>query len=202
MELHLWVSLVIVCILGALSPGPSLAVVIKNTINGGAIQGYATAISHGIGVGIYAALCVAGLGVVIVNSPVMFQILQYGGAAFLVYLGIKALMAGKSSAPSTDEAQVENVNGLRDGFLIAFLNPKLAIFFIALFSQFIEPDALMTQKVVMVATVGLIDALWYVVVTFALTRGDIINKLKNNAHIVDKVTGVVLISLATRVVLQ
>ena len=202
MELHLWVSLVIVCILGALSPGPSLAVVIKNTINGGAIQGYATAISHGIGVGIYAALCVAGLGVGIVNSPVMFQILQYGGAAFLVYLGIKALMAGKSSAPNTDEAQVENVNGLRDGFLIAFLNPKLAIFFIALFSQFIEPDALMTQKVVMVATVGLIDALWYVVVTFALTRGDIINKLKNNAHIVDKVTGVVLISLATRVVLQ
>ena len=202
MELHLWISLVIVCILGALSPGPSLAVVIKNTINGGAIQGYATAISHGIGVGIYAALCVAGLGVVIVNSPVMFQILQYGGAAFLVYLGIKALMAGKSSAPNTDEAQIENVNGLRDGFLIAFLNPKLAIFFIALFSQFIEPDALMTQKVVMVATVGLIDALWYVVVTFALTRGDIINKLKNNAHIVDKVTGVVLISLATRVVLQ
>ena len=202
MELHLWVSLVIVCILGALSPGPSLAVVIKNTINGGAIQGYATAISHGIGVGIYAALCVAGLGVVIVNSPVMFQVLQYGGAAFLVYLGIKALMAGKSSAPNTDEAQVENVNGLRDGFLIAFLNPKLAIFFIALFSQFIEPDALMTQKVVMVATVGLIDALWYVVVTFALTRGDIINKFKNNAHIVDKVTGVVLISLATRVVLQ
>ena len=202
MELHLWISLVIVCILGALSPGPSLAVVIKNTINGGAIQGYATAISHGIGVGIYAALCVAGLGIVIVNSPVMFQILQYGGAAFLVYLGIKALMAGKSSAPNTDEAQIENVNGLRDGFLIAFLNPKLAIFFIALFSQFIEPDALMTQKVVMVATVGLIDALWYVVVTFALTRGDIINKLKNNAHIVDKVTGVVLISLATRVVLQ
>ncbi len=202
MEFHLWVSLVVVCMLGALSPGPSLALVIKNTINGGGQQGYATAISHGIGVAIYAAACIAGLGILIVNSPILFSVLQYGGAAFLVYLGIKALLASKQ--PVTEET-IEtdiNVNGWRDGFLIAFLNPKLAIFFIALFSQFIDANASLEQKIIMTSTVGLIDAVWYCLVTFTLTRGNIITKLKRNSHIVDKVTGVVLISLAARVVLQ
>ena len=77
MEFHLWLSLVLICVLGALSPGPSLALVIKNTIHGGAKQGYATAISHGLGVAIYAGACIAGLGVLIVNSPVLFQFLQF-----------------------------------------------------------------------------------------------------------------------------
>ncbi|GLX82819.1 LysE family translocator [Thalassotalea eurytherma] len=202
MEFHLWLSLVLICVLGALSPGPSLALVIKNTIHGGAKQGYATAISHGLGVAIYAGACIAGLGVLIVNSPVLFQFLQYGGAAFLVYLGVKALLAKKPSTNDDNQAVEINVNGWRDGFLIAFLNPKLAIFFIALFSQFIDASASIEQKMIMVSTVGLIDGIWYCLVTFALTRGNIIEKLRNNSHIVDKVTGVVLISLATRVVLQ
>ena len=202
MEFHLWLSLVLICVLGALSPGPSLALVIKNTIHGGAKQGYATAISHGLGVAIYAGACIAGLGVLIVNSPVLFQFLQYGGAAFLVYLGVKALLAKKPSTNDDNQAVDINVNGWRDGFLIAFLNPKLAIFFIALFSQFIDANASIEQKMIMVSTVGLIDGIWYCLVTFALTRGNIIEKLRNNSHIVDKVTGVVLISLATRVVLQ
>lgn len=202
MEFHLWLSLVLICVLGALSPGPSLALVIKNTIHGGAKQGYATAISHGLGVAIYAGACIAGLGVLIVNSPVLFQFLQYGGAAFLVYLGVKALLAKKPSTNDDNQAVDIKVNGWRDGFLIAFLNPKLAIFFIALFSQFIDANASIEQKVIMVSTVGLIDGIWYCLVTFALTRGNIIEKLRNNSHIVDKVTGIVLISLATRVVLQ
>ncbi len=202
MEFHSWLSLVLICVLGALSPGPSLALVIKNTIHGGAKQGYATAISHGLGVAIYAGACIAGLGVLIVNSPVLFQFLQYGGAAFLVYLGVKALLAKKPSTNDDNQAVEINVNGWRDGFLIAFLNPKLAIFFIALFSQFIDANASIEQKVIMVSTVGLIDGIWYCLVTFALTRGNIIEKLRNNSHIVDKVTGIVLISLATRVVLQ
>ena len=72
MEFHLWLSLVAICILGALSPGPSLALVIKNTLNGGAYQGYATAISHGFGVALYAAITATGIGLLIVQSPMIF----------------------------------------------------------------------------------------------------------------------------------
>lgn len=206
MELHLWLSLVVVCILGALSPGPSLALVIKNTLNGGVNQGYATAVSHGLGVALYAAITATGIAVILVQSPTLFSIIQYSGAAFLVYLGIKALLSKKQQIATTEEAMHDDIdpsiNGWRDGFLIAFLNPKLAIFFLALFSQFVDENASLTQKVIMTSTVGLIDALWYVIVAFLLSRGPVLNKLKRNSHVIDKITGIFLIGLAARVVLN
>ncbi len=204
MELHLWLSFVAICVMGALSPGPSLAIVIKNTLAGGTPQGYATAISHGLGVALYAAITATGIAVVIVQSPLIFNIIQYTGAVFLLYLGIKSLLSKKVNQAFSDEVKQEKVqvNGWRDGFLIAFLNPKLAIFFLALFSQFLTGDASDEQKIIMTATVGSIDALWYCLVTFTLSRGNIINKLRANSHIVDKVTGSFLILLAARVVIS
>tara|TARA_R110000737_G_scaffold184907_2_gene208187 strand:+ start:173 stop:787 length:615 start_codon:yes stop_codon:yes gene_type:complete len=204
MEFHLWLSLVVICILGALSPGPSLALVIKNTLNGGARQGYATAISHGLGVALYAAITATGIGLLIVQSPILFTAIKYTGAAFLFYLGIKALMSKQQTIQFAQKAGGidPSINGWRDGFLIAFLNPKLAIFFLALFSQFVEPGAGWQQKALMTATVGSIDLLWYVIIAFTISRGPILEKLKSNSHIVDKVTGSFLILLAARVVLN
>jgi len=207
MELHLWLSLVTICILGALSPGPSLAVVIKNTLSGGAKQGYATAISHGFGVALYAAITATGIAVIIVQSPMLFTFIQYAGALFLVYLGIKALLSKKQSLSLDNEESQHTlasvkVNGWRDGFLVAFLNPKLAIFFLALFSQFVDANASYEQKIIMTLTVGIIDALWYVIVAFSLSRGPVLNKLKRNSHIIDRITGGFLIMLAARVVVN
>lgn len=204
MEFHLWLSLVVICILGALSPGPSLALVIKNTLNGGASQGYATAISHGLGVALYAAITATGIGLLIVQSPMLFDAIKYSGAAFLLYLGIKALMSKKQNIEFANQSDAidPSINGWRDGFLIAFLNPKLAIFFLALFSQFVDADAGWQQKAIMTTTVGLIDMIWYVVIAYAMSRGPILDKLKANSHIVDKVTGSFLILLAARVVMN
>lgn len=204
MEFHLWLSLVAICILGALSPGPSLALVIKNTLNGGATQGYSTAISHGLGVALYAAITATGIGVLIVQSPMLFNAIKYAGAAFLLYLGIKALMSKKQNIQFANKSDVldPTINGWRDGFLIAFLNPKLAIFFLALFSQFVDANAGWQQKAIMTGTVGLIDMLWYVIIAYTMSRGPILEKLKANSHIVDKITGSFLILLAARVVLN
>ena len=207
MEFHLWLSLALICVMGALSPGPSLAVVVKNTLFGGSKQGYATAISHGFGVALYAALTALGIGVVIVQSPVLFSFIQYAGAAFLVYLGIKALMSKKQNLDfqekeSTDEVNKQTINGWRDGFLIAFLNPKLAIFFLALFSQFVDANASYQQKFIMVSTVGIIDTLWYLIVAYMFSRGPVLEKLKRNSHIIDKITGSFLILLAARVIVN
>lgn len=204
MELHLWLSFVVICLLGALSPGPSLALVIKNTVNGGITKGYATSISHGLGVALYAAITATGIAIIIVNTPIIFTLIQYAGAAFLLYLGVKSLLSKKSqfNQIEQDNAQESNINGWRDGFLIAFLNPKLAIFFIALFSQFLNTESSEQQKVIMTLTVGTLDALWYCFVTFLLSKGNIINKLKENSYIIDKVTGCFLIALAVRVVVN
>lgn len=201
MELHLWFSLVIICILGALSPGPSLALVIKNTLNGGQTQGYKTAISHAFGVALYAAITTAGVAVILIKSPMMFKAIQYTGAFFLLYLGLKSLLTKKPiTKKHNSQAFSQHVNGWRDGFLIAMLNPKLVMFFFALFSQFLTTDASFLQKVIMTLTVGGIDVLWYLLVVFMLSKGSVIAKLTQHHVIVDKITGVILIALAFRVV--
>lgn len=204
MELHLWLSFVVICLLGALSPGPSLALVIKNTVNGGASTGYATSIAHGLGVGLYAVITAAGVAVIITNTPALFSFIQYAGAAFLLYLGVKSLLSKKSKliTENTEATTNNKINGWRDGFLIALFNPKLAIFFIALFSQFLTTESEIEQKIIMTITVGTLDALWYCAVSFLISRGNIINKLKENSYIVDKITGCFLIGLAVKVIVN
>ena len=146
-----------------MSPGPSLAVVLKQTISGGRKTGLITAITHGLGIGLYALLCISGIAVMITTSPVLFTALQWAGAAYLVWIGINGLRAraGDSSAladpPTTGSAA-------RDGFLVVFLNPKVAVFFIAMFSQVIGSETTGLEKLAFAATALFIDQAWYMIV--------------------------------------
>ena len=203
MTLTAWFSLATICILGAMSPGPSLAVVLKNTLSGGRAEGVKTALAHGFGVGLYALATVAGLAVLIVGSPMAFGVIQWLGALFLAYLGLKALRgsAGLSDAAQTDADSSYTGNGIRSGFLTAFLNPKLAIFFAALFSQFVSSEAQMTEKMIMASTAGFIDAGWYLIVVLVLSHSRVLDVLRSRAVLLDRVFGVLLVLLAVRIVL-
>ena len=203
MELSTWLSVAAICILGAMSPGPSLAVVVRNTVAGSRALGVATALGHGAGVGLYAFLTAAGLAVVIARSPALYDLVRWAGAAFLLYLGLKALFAQAPApglSPEAGHVQAQpGSRGAREGFLIAFLNPKIAVFFLALFSQFVSPDAGWAEKGILTATAGGIDALWYVLVAIALSRSGVLERLRARAVIIDRVTGVVLVAVAVRV---
>jgi threonine/homoserine/homoserine lactone efflux protein len=87
-----------------------------------------------------------------------------------------------------------------DGALISFLNPKLAIFFIALFSQFLIKDGSMADHGIMVGTVTVVDGLWYTIVAVVLSHGRIFSALQRRSQLVNRLTGGVLILLALRVV--
>jgi len=204
MTLAAWFSLVLVCMMGAMSPGPSLAVVLKHTMSGGMKNGMLAALSHGVGVGLYAAASLLGLGTLMAQFPTVYQVLVYLGAGYLAYLGLKILLA----KPNNDELQVQKseisaTKALQDGFAIAFLNPKLAIFFLALFSQFIDPQNLtLSIGIIMCLTVFVIDTGWYLLVA-VLTEvsRNRFGFTKQNPWL-DKILGVVFIALAIKVVIS
>ncbi|MCT7654368.1 LysE family translocator [Oceanimonas sp. NS1] len=203
MEFSSWLALAAICIMGAISPGPSLAVVIRNTVRGGQGHGVLTALGHGLGVGLYALITALGLALLITRNPLLFDVIRYGGAAFLAWLGIKALLA--KPQPGTVNAEgghsVRGRQGAFEGFMVAFLNPQLAIFFVALFSQFVRADTGWQQGGIMMLTAGGIDALWYVLVALLLSRGPVLAWLKAKAALIDKISGLVLLALACKVVL-
>jgi len=196
-----WLSLAGICLLGAMSPGPSLAVVVSQTLRGGASRGTLAALAHGAGVALYAVAVVSGLAVIVTASDRLYGLIQWAGALFLIYLGVKSLRSRGTVSLDGAEEEAEAAGALIQGFSVAFLNPKLAVFFLALFSQFLTESVSLPQKVVMVATVGIIDAGWYTAVSLLLGRPKILERLRRSRGLIDRAFGIILIALAIRVVL-
>ncbi|MFQ3229739.1 LysE family translocator [Reinekea sp.] len=197
MTLAAWLSIVGICSLGAISPGPSLAVVLKHTLNGGKRQGYITAITHGIGVGLYAIACISGLAFVLIASEWAFTLLQWAGAAYLAWMGIKGLMS--KSNPNQKLEEVTATQAARDGFFIVFFNPKIAVFFIALFSQVIGPETTLVGKAVYASTAMVIDMGWYLIVAWLFSNERWLEKLQQKATLLDRIFGVILLLLASKI---
>lgn len=183
-----------VCAMGAMSPGPSLAVVLRNTISGGRTQGVMTGLGHGIGFGIYAMLAVTGLSAILIADESKFELLQWSGAIVLLWLSYNML----TYQPSDNKEEHENSGrrGFVEGFMIAFLNPKILVFLVAVFSQFLDPQMTDMDRFLMALIAGLIDTVWYVLVAVFLSGTVIIDKLRANSTLIDRMIGSVLLVLA------
>lgn len=190
----------IVCAMGAMSPGPSLAVVLRNTISGGRTQGVMTGIGHGIGFGIYAFIAVMGLSALLLANEGFFNLLQWAGAAVLFWLAYNMLTYNPSGPAKEHESTGRK--GFAEGFMIAFLNPKILVFLVAVFSQFIDPKMENMDRFIMAFIAGIIDTVWYVLVAAVLSGTPVIDKLRSNAVIIDRSIGTVLLILAFMLVLR
>ena len=202
MTLTLWLSLLTVCLLGAMSPGPSLAMVAKHSLAGGRMNGLATAWAHALGIGVYAFITLIGLAVVLQQSPFLFKAISYAGAWYLAYLGYQALRSKGGVAEKLESGiQTSLCTSAKEGLLISLLSPKIALFFIALFSQYVSVGNTLSAQSIIVITPFLVDGLWYTLVTFLLSSSRLIEKIRSKARFIDRLSGAVLILLAIRVLL-
>lgn len=199
MPFSLWLSLAAVCAMGAMSPGPSLALVLRHTLGGGRLVGMTAALCHAGRVGAYALLTVLGLGALIAKSPALFQLITWAGPP--TWRGwVSRRCARVARGHAATGAVTSNARAAKEGLLVALGNPKLIIFFIALLSQFVTPDMSLLGKVLIVVTAMVIDGGWYVLVAVALSHSRVLPWLQQRAHWINRITGVLLLALALRVV--
>ena len=199
MSITQWSQLVLICIMGAMSPGPSLAVILRNTISGGRTQGVMSGIGHGLGITFYAFVATAGLVAIINTIPNFYSIAQLAGSFFLIWIGGKMIIPffKKDYAPNKIMQSKKSAHqGFLEGFMIAILNPKIAAWLLALFSQFVQPEALLAEQFVLVSTVGVIDASWYCLVAFLASSDKLIKGLQYNYSRIELGMGILLIILA------
>jgi len=194
------IGMSLVCAMGAMSPGPSLAVVLRNTISGGRTQGVMTGIGHGIGFGIYAFIAVMGLSTLLLANEKIFNLLQWAGAVVLIWLAYNMLTYNPSGPAKEHEGSGRR--GFSEGFMIAFLNPKILVFLVAVFSQFIDPEMTNPDRFIMAMVAGIIDTTWYVLVAAVLSGTSIVDKLRANAVIIDRSIGMVLLMLAILLIVR
>tara|TARA_B100000315_G_scaffold124724_1_gene114698 strand:+ start:115 stop:744 length:630 start_codon:yes stop_codon:yes gene_type:complete len=200
MEVTAWLQIVLACFLGAVSPGPSLALVIGNTSSQGRTYGVATSLGHATGIGLWAVLTAIGIAEVIVETSGLLVGVQSFGACLIAYIGFRTLIAGDGlSVRQTDTSPNHPGIVLRaagEGFLISLLNPKIVLFFLAIFSHLVHPDASWIQTGFIGITAWLIDAGWYITVALTLTSTGMIRFLEDRATFISRISGVSLILIA------
>ena len=125
-----------------LIPGPSVMFVVGRALAYGRRKAILTALGNCVGAFTAAALVAVGLGALIQQSALAFSIVKYAGAAYLVYLGVKAFRDRKGGVAVPEaESRERTARALFEGFVVGVLNPKAILFFLAILPQFVNAEA-------------------------------------------------------------
>jgi threonine/homoserine/homoserine lactone efflux protein len=184
----------IVCLLGAMSPGPSMAVVIHNAIFKGRYNGILTSIGHGLGIAIYATFAVLGLGLIIETNIIIFNSLKILSIIFLIFIGMKSILNKEKLNLEKKDVKEKTISFLQ-GFSIAILNPKILVWFIAIYSQFMSVNNELMLNIYLISIAGIVDALWYVFLTFAITTSSTLSFFQKNLIFLQRIQGIFFIGL-------
>jgi len=199
-----WLSLALICILGATSPGPSLAVVLAVSRLHGRRGGYAAAIGHGLGVFFYALIAAASLSYILKQHASLFQAVQIAGALMLVWIGGRLLMSTRRRGQDQPQAEPSLAlsQSFRHGFAIAVFNPKIAAFFASLFSQYLAEGQSTGLHLAMASIAGGIDMVVYLMVVLLATTQLAARTFTKFAGLNDLILGSILLGFGTILLVQ
>ena len=183
-----------VCLLGAMSPGPSMAVVINNAIFKGRYNGILTSIGHGIGIAVYATFAVLGIGLIIKTNTFLFNGLKILSIIFLIFIGTKSIL-NKEKLNLEKKHIKENTVSFLQGFSISILNPKILVWFIAIYSQFMSANNELIFNITLVSIAGIIDACWYIILTLAVTTASALHFFQTKMMLIQKIQGFFFMAL-------
>ncbi|MGG5170647.1 LysE family transporter [Pseudarthrobacter sp. J1738] len=197
MQFSLWLALVGASTLISFTPGAGAIFTMGNSLNSGFKRSLWGVMGQQLALVIHIMIVALGVGVLVASSPVIFNVIRYAGAAYLVYLGIRQFM----HKPDLDQEKTDarrNESGwsmLRRGIWVNLLNPKAIVFFLAFMPQFIKPDhPLLVQYVVLTATVLIIDTL--VMWLFFAAAAKSFQRFTHNEHgqkVLNRIFGVLFI---------
>lgn len=186
------------------SPGPDFVMAVRNSVLYSRRTGIMTAVGFGLGVGVHVTYCLGGLAIVIAKSVLLFSILKYIGAAYLFYVGWKALRSSGFSSSDIGAAEkpvMSDFAAIRGGFITNVFNPKATMFFLALFTQIIDPAEPLTIQFVYGLTCVVMTMLWFTVVATVLTAPAIRAQFLKISKWIDRVCGALFIALGVKLVM-
>jgi threonine/homoserine/homoserine lactone efflux protein len=194
-----------VAVLVTLTPGPATAMVIRSALRGGRRDALLTTLGNSIGVLFWGCASAVGISALVAASEIAFAVLKVGGAIVLVSLGIQTFVRSrrKGHLPQAPDLPAPFVHAFRDGLVTSLANPKLAIFFIALFPQFIpKGDPVLPTALGMSTLIVALDLVWYSAVALAVTRVRGVLGASRWPARLERVTGSLMIGLGLQLALE
>jgi threonine/homoserine/homoserine lactone efflux protein len=202
---HYWLFIATAIVL-IITPGQDTFFILGRSLSGGRGDGIAAAMGVSAGTVIHTLLAALGLSALLATSPYAFMVVKFAGAAYLIYIGVRALLSRANGMPGDGQVPAQGGThrhwaSFRQGVLTNLLNPKVALFFLALLPQFI--DAASPYKVPAFIALGLsfvtMGAAWCVMLAVAAARlrGAFLRRPSMSA-VMNKVAGAMFIGLGLK----
>lgn len=201
-----FLTVALVHLLAVASPGPDFAIVVRESVSSGRHAGVWTAIGVGSGILVHVSYCLLGIGLIVSQSIMLFNLLKWLAAAYLIYIGIRALRA-KPADPLQAQQALEAVavtarGAFVRGFVTNGLNPKATLFFLSLFTLVISPQTPLLVQAGYGAYLAVATAAWFCAVAILFSHARVRNGFIRMGHWFDRMIGAVLVALGIKVALS
>lgn len=199
-----FLTVALIHLLAVASPGPDFAIVVRESVGYGRRAGLFTAFGVGTGILVHVTYSLLGIGLIVSQSIVLFNALKWLAAAYLLYIGIKALRARPSDPASAEPNLAAGERSRRGAFVTGFitngLNPKATLFFLSLFTVVIDPHTPLLVQAGYGLYLALATGAWFCLLAWLFSRARVRAGFARMGHWFDWLTGVVLIGLGVRLV--
>ncbi len=190
-------TVALIHLLAVISPGPDFIMILRNSLKYGRTSGIYSAIGLGFGILVHVTYCLAGIAILISQSILLFSVLKYIGAAYLIYIGIKTLKARPSKEDirvvGRSDSNLTRLQAIRIGFITNATNPKATLFFLSLFTLVIQPTTPFWVKLIMGLEMSIVTAAWFALLAVAVSHRIIRHKISKFQHYAERFMGGVLI---------
>lgn len=201
--MQILIAMCMISLLAMISPGPDFLVVVKNSIKYSSRIGYFTALGIAGGLMVHMTYCILGLGLVISQSIMLFNVIKYVGAAYLICIGIMSFMSKDEPLQLDAKKETQMISpagAIKMGFLVNVLNPKATFAFVSLFSAFITPDTPFYIPLSFAVFTVVSSILWFSLVASIFTFQKVKIIFEKAKTKVDRTMGILLVSLGLKVV--
>lgn len=197
-----FLTVALIHLLAVASPGPDFAIVVRESVASGRRAGTWTAIGVGSGIFVHVAYSLLGIGLIVSQSIVLFNALKWLAAAYLLYIGIKALRAKPADPTAAAIDLGVGERSARGAFITGFvtngLNPKATLFFLSLFTAVIDPHTPLAVQAGYGVYLALATAFWFCLVALLFSQSRVRAGFARLGHWFDRAMGAVLVALGVK----
>jgi len=200
-----FITVAVIHLLAVMSPGPDFALISRNSLVYSRKTGIYSAIGLACGILVHVTYSLIGIGLIIAKSIVLFSVIKFLGAGYLILIGYKSLKAKPHSLIAEQLSArngVDKFAAIKMGFLTNALNPKVTLFFLSVFTQVISPKTPFAIQLLYGLEMSAMTFVWFAFVASVLSHQAIKERFSDVHHRIEKVFGIILIALGIKVALS
>lgn len=192
-------------LLAVMSPGPDFVMISRNSLVYSRKTGIMSALGLALGILVHITYSLIGIGYIISKSIVIFSVIKFLGAAYLIYIGYQSLRAKPVAMDTVSHEEMQDLStiaAIKTGFLTNVLNPKATLFFLALFTQVIHVTTPVVVKILYGLEMSTMTFVWFSLVALILSHQKIKQRFTRVQHYAERFMGAILVALGIKVALS